>query len=124
MNANEIKPGDVVFFATDPLTFGNIPLTVLNVNTAEDDLFGETAYAKVKMPNGHTTEHGVSTLEKKDRFAIAEIIKNELEDSDIAAWHGGELTPHVANLIKWFGVAELKIWGEREGHEPLSVSVH
>ena len=54
---------------------------------------------------------------------VAERIENGLTQEDVEAWHNGELTAHVEQLMSEFDVDELQIWGSHDGNEPLSVIV-
>jgi hypothetical protein len=51
-------------------------------------------------------------------------IEENLTDEDIEAWHNGELTAHVEQLMREAGVDELQIYGSHTGSEPLSIIVH
>lgn len=51
-------------------------------------------------------------------------IEENLTQADIDAWHSGECTEHVVELMEACGVDQIQIWGgASEGTEPLSVIV-
>lgn len=60
----------------------------------------------------------VSATEVPDEY-----IEANLSDEDIDAWHEGEVTDHLRQLMTEAGVECIEIWGSRTGSEPLSVNV-
>lgn len=48
-------------------------------------------------------------------------IEENLTGEDIEAWHSGNCTDHVRQLIDEMGVDCIQIWGSNTGTEPLSV---
>lgn len=87
-------------------------------------------------------EHGTTKIVKKDEYvvitdgieesfdslkqAIAHAIENELSDEDIEAWHNGEITPNVdeiLNDVKDIGYYYVEIWGVRNP-EPGQEAFH
>ncbi|GAP11120.1 hypothetical protein BECAL_02305 [Bellilinea caldifistulae] len=58
---------------------------------------------------------------------LKEYLDNEITDADIEAWHNGELTQHMSELLDYVYLhipdAEVQIWGSRVGSEPLHIIV-
>lgn len=49
-------------------------------------------------------------------------IESQLTDQDVEAWHNGNMTSHVEQLMKEADLDCIAIWGSRKGPEPLSVT--
>lgn len=55
--------------------------------------------------------------------AKAKWIEENLTNDDINAWHNGDCTDHVRELMTEAGVECIQIWGSNTGPEPLSVNL-
>jgi hypothetical protein len=59
--------------------------------------------------------------------ALKAAIQEAMTDADVDAWHEGDITEHMRNILDDFNRlmpgAAVQVWGSRNGTEPLSITI-
>ena len=88
----------------------------------------EDATHDAEIGEKNTLRHDLTDRARRfvamDEELLGEYIASILTPQDVTAWHEGDLTEHMRQVVDSLAGAEIQVWGSQDGPEPLRVVVH